>query len=74
MHARDLAVTRLWAPAVTCERFDFGCEMFLALIALLMYVMCQLSINDPIEAIYFGGKRRIRFSCQVIKRVVICIN
>ena len=31
--------------------FDFGSEMFLALIALLMYVMCQLSINNPIEAI-----------------------
>ena len=59
---------------MTCERFDFGSEMFLALIALLMYVMCQLSINDPMEAIYFAGKRRIRFSCQVITRVVICIN
>ena len=26
------------------------------------------------ETIYFAGKRRIRFSCQVILRVVICIN
>ena len=63
-----------WDLSLTYERFDFGSEVFLSLIALLMYVMCQLSINDPIEAIYFGGKRRIRFSCQVIKRVVICIN
>ena len=45
--------------------------MFLALIALLMSVLCQLSINNPIEAIYFNFavKRRIRsvirFSCQV---------
>ena len=23
--------------------------------------MCQLSINNPVEAIYFAGKRRIRF-------------
>ena len=36
--------------------------------------MCQLSINDPIEAINFGGKRRIRFSCQVKLGAVICIN
>ena len=63
-----------WDLTVTCERFDFGSEMFLLLIALLMYVLCQLSINNPIEAIYFAGKRRIRFSCQVITRVVICIN
>ena len=59
---------------MTCERFDFGSEIFIALIALLMYVLCQLPINNPIEAIYFAGKRRIRFSCQVITRVVICIN
>ena len=36
---------------MTCVWYDFGSEMFLALIALLMYVMCQLSINNPIEAI-----------------------
>ena len=36
---------------MTCVWFDFGSEVFLALIALLMYVMCQLSINNPIEAI-----------------------
>ena len=36
---------------VTCVWFDFGSKMFLALIALLMYVMCQLSINNPVEAI-----------------------
>ena len=59
---------------MTSERFDFGSEMFLALIALLMYVLCQLSVNSPMEAIYFAGKRRINFSCQVITRVVICIN
>ena len=40
-----------WDLTVTCERFDFGSEMFLALIALFMYVLCQLSINNPIEAI-----------------------
>ena len=28
--------------------------------------MCQLFINSPIEAIYFAGKRGIRFSLQVI--------
>ena len=43
------------------NRDYFGSEMFLALIALLMYVLCQLSINNPIEAIYFAEKRRIRF-------------
>ena len=26
------------------------------------------------ETIYFVGKRRIRFSCQVMSRVVNCIN
>ena len=49
---------------VNCARFDFSS----------WYVMCQLFINYVIEAIYFAGKRRIRFSCQVISRVVICIN
>ena len=28
--------------------------------------MCQLSINDSIEVIYFAGKWQIRFSYQVI--------
>ena len=36
--------------------------------------MCQLSINNPIEAIYFAGKRRIRFSCQVILREITAAN
>ena len=51
---RDLnATTWYMRPkrTVTYVWFDFGSEMFLALIALLMYIMCQLSINNPIEAI-----------------------
>ena len=31
--------------------------------------MCQLSINNSIEAIAFAGKCRIRFSSQVIYTV-----
>ena len=38
-------------------------------------VMCQLSLNNSIKVInYAAGEHRIRFSSQVISRVVICIN
>ena len=36
--------------------------------------MCQLSINNPIEAIYFARKRHIRFSCQFVLGAVNLIH
>ena len=36
--------------------------------------MCQLSINNPIEATYFARERHIRLSCQFILGVVILMH
>ena len=47
--------------------FDFGSEMFLALIALLMYVMCQLSINNPIEAIILLENVELDFPAKLYR-------
>ena len=56
-----------WDLTVTCEWFDFGSEMFLALIALLMYVMCQLSINNPIEAIILLENVELYFTAKLYR-------